>query len=126
MLSIRPKKAELNALNRQELSSGIIRRTIVALRAGRGISGESCSILSAFLDNRRGLLAPGDDRADGVVPTLAREKDGVIVAALVLFRRFGFDSSLAFKEIDDSGLGGSFGLTMSCSRSNLSPVRESG
>ena len=41
MLSIPPRKAKLKALKRQELSSGMTRRTMVDAWVGMGISGAS-------------------------------------------------------------------------------------
>lgn len=79
MLSIEvPKKAVLKARKRQELSSGMIRRTIVEACDGRGNSGASSGDMFCFLVKDNGSLgldgvplALGDG---GVVPTSAKEK----------------------------------------------------
>ncbi len=56
MLSMAPKKAVPKALNRQELSSAMILRIMVAPWFGRGSSGASSSETVGLRVKERGLL----------------------------------------------------------------------
>ena len=133
MLSMAPKKAVLKARNRHELSSGIMRRTMVEACEGSGSSGASREAEADLRLRDKGLLVFGAE-GGGAVPTSAREKEVGMFDVEDLPTLFedvslglecaGFGSSLA----DEIGLLAAdeiLSLTISCSPSNVIPMFDS-